>query len=134
MSQGNALTTVLVTCYLGDDLCCDIAGSGKTIRLINKGTADNSAIHKHVFQIYKVTVVHMLNEIVFIMKMNDTKTMCFHDMFWKKLSFCKVTAGFTCNVVTLYAVDSSCFVGIFLFDLGDLVIILGCQVISSGKL
>ena len=38
MRKGDCLTTILVRCYLCNDLCCDIAGSRKAMRLINMCT------------------------------------------------------------------------------------------------
>ena len=72
MRQRNALSAILGTCHLRNDLRGDIAGSGKAVRLVNHCLADHSSILQHVLQIDQIAVVHMLRKIVRIVEMDES--------------------------------------------------------------
>ena len=117
MRKANALTAVLAGGNLRDDLCCDVAGSGEAVRLFDHGAADNGAVLKHILQVDEVAVVHMLSEIVRVVEVDDALLVCGNDFLGKKDSLCDILADLTCHIVTLNAVDSGVFVGVFLLDL-----------------
>ena len=114
MCQGNALSAILAAGHLRHDLHGDITCRRKTVRFVNKGLADDCAIFQHIFQIDKITVVHMLGIIVGIVEMNQSLPVCLHDFFWQQKPSRQIFAHFPGHIITLYTVNNRIFIGIFL--------------------
>ena len=114
VGERDALTAVLGACNLGNGLGGDITGRGKAVGLFNHGLADDGAVLKHVFQIDKAAVVHMLRKIIGIMKMNNTLFMSLRHVFGEKKAFGNILADFAGHVIPLHTVDNRIFVGVFL--------------------
>ena len=84
------------------------------MRLFNHGTADNSAVLKHILKIDKVTVVHMLSIIVAVVEMDYTVTVRLDNLIRQLSTLGIIPADLACHIVTLNAVDGGVFIGIFL--------------------
>ena len=56
ISQSNRLSTVLIRSNLCNNLSSNITSSGETVRFLNQGSCNNSAILKHIIKVYKITV------------------------------------------------------------------------------
>ena len=78
--EGNTLSAVLVACHLRDDLGRDVAGCGKAVGLFNFGFADDSTVLQHVLEVYEVAVVHVLCEVVGIVKVDQTLLVGLYDV------------------------------------------------------
>ena len=90
--------------------------------LFNHCTADHGSVLKHILQIHKITVVHMLCIIVRIMEVDDSFSVCLHNIMWEKHSCCQVTADLSCHIISLYAVDCRVLVRVLLLYI--LVVVL----------
>ena len=110
MGQGDTLAAVLGTGNLGDCLCCDITGCGKAAGLFDHGFADNGSILEHIVQIDQAAVMHMLCEIVGIMKVNQSFFVSLHNVGRKKETAGDVFADFSGHIIPLYTVDNGIFV------------------------
>ena len=120
--EADALTAVLVTCNLRDDLRGDVAGGGEAVRLFNERAGDDRAVLQHVFEVYEVAVVHVLREIVHIMEMDDALLVCFDDFARKQNAARDVFGDLAGHVIALDAVYGWIFIRVFL--LGFLVVAL----------
>ena len=87
------------------------------MRFLYHCSADDRSVLEHIFQIDKITVMHMLRIIIRIMKMDDTLFIRFDNIFRQKHSLRQVTADLSCHIISLHAVDRRIFIGIFLFDI-----------------
>ena len=110
MRKADTLTAVLAGSNLRNDLCGYIARCGKRVGLFNHRAADNGAVLKHIFQIYKITVVHMLRKVIGVMEMNQPVFMRLHNILRQKDSLGQVFGNFTRHVIALYAVYSGILV------------------------
>ena len=117
MRQRYALSAVLIRGDLCDDLRCDIARRGKGMRLFDIGTRNHRSVLQHVFKVDKIAVVHMLREIIGVVKMNETFVVRFHDVEGQKNTARDVFGNFARHIIALHGIDRGIFVGIFLFDL-----------------
>ena len=80
MRQRDALSAILGTCHLRNDLGRDIAGNGKRVRPVDPCPADHRSVLQHVLQIDQITVVHMLRKIIRIMEMDDPLFVRLHNI------------------------------------------------------
>ena len=85
--------------------------------LFDEGTGNHSTILQHIFQVYQITVVHMLSIIIRIMEMDNACLMGLYNILGQQDAGCDVLADFTCHVVTLNCIDSGILIGILLLDL-----------------
>ena len=117
MCKTDRLTAVLIRCDLRNDLRCDIAGSGKAVRLLDHCTGYHRTVLQHIRQIHQTAVVHRLCDIVQIMHMDDTLIMRSNHICREQEAAADVSADFARHIVTERAVDDRVLVGILLFCL-----------------
>ena len=86
------------------------------MRFFNHRFGNDRAVLEHVLQIHKVTVVHMLGEIVGVVEVDNPLFVRFDNVFGKQNTFREVFAHLARHIVTLHGVDRRVFIGIFLFD------------------
>ena len=72
------------------------------------------AIIRYKTRVALKTVVHPLNSIVRVMKMNQALLMCFTNVFWKNQTIYNITAYFTSNIITLRSCNFRILVTVFL--------------------
>ena len=117
MSQSNRLTTILIRCYLCNDLSSDIASSRKAMRLFDKSTSNNSTILKHIFQIHKIAVKITIYEVVTVMEVNYTQFVGIYDIPGKQNSFSQIARDFTGHVISLCRINYRVLVRVLFFGL-----------------
>ena len=116
MCQANALAAVLAAGHLGDNLGGNVAGGGKAVRLLDKGTADNCAVLQHVLQIDQIAVVHVLRIIIHVVEVDQPLFVSLHNIRGQQQAAADVLTDLAGHIVPLYAVDRGIFIGILLFD------------------
>ncbi len=114
--QGNALTAILRTCNLCNNLCGNITCGRKAVGLLDHCFADNSTVLQHILQIYQTAVMHVLRKIIGIMEMNNASLMRICDIMRQQKTGGDILADFTGHIVTLYAVYNGVLVRVFLLD------------------
>ena len=87
------------------------------MRLFYQRVADDCAVLQHILQIDKIAVVHVLCEIIGVMKVDYALVVSIHYIRRKQYPVCDITADLACHVVTLNAVYSRVLVGVFLLYL-----------------
>ena len=80
------------------------------MRLLNQSSADNRAVLKHIFKIYKVAVMHMLSKIISVMEMNYSLLMRFYNIRREQNTLCYILTDFARHIVALNAVYGRVFV------------------------
>ena len=117
MRQGNGLAAILVRGYLRNDLCGNVAGSGKAVRPLDKGTGNDGAILQHILQIDQITVMHMLGKIVAVVEVDDPLPVSFHDLSGQQQALTEIPRHFTSHIIPLGRIDHRVFIGVFLLGL-----------------
>ena len=117
MRKGNGLTAVLVGCDLRYDLRCNVAGGAETVRTLYKRACDDRTVLQHILKIDEVAVMHMLSEVVGIMKMDYALVMRVNNILRQKETVCYIAGYLTRHIVTLRGVDHGVFIGVFLLGL-----------------
>ena len=87
------------------------------MRLLYHSLTDHCAVLKHILQIHKVAVMHMLRIVVSIMEVNDPFLIGIDNLLREQKTCRDITAYLSCHVVTLHAVDYRVLVGVLLLDL-----------------
>ena len=117
VGQGNGLAAVLIGGHLGNDLCCDIAGGGEGMGLLDHGAGNDGAVLEHIFQIHQVTIVHMLGIIVRVVEMDDASLVGIHNGLGQQNTGGDILADLASHIVTLDSIDGGVLVGVLLLDL-----------------
>ena len=86
------------------------------MRFFDHSTGDNSSVLQHIFQVDQIAVVHMLCEVVGVMKVDDSFLVRLDDVSREQQSFGQIFGDFAGHIIPLYRVDGRVFVGIFLLD------------------
>ena len=82
--------------------------------LLYHSTADNRSVLEHILEVDKITVMHMLSEVIRIVEVDETLLVCLNYDLGKKYSFGNILGDLTCHIVTLHAVDRRILVGVLL--------------------
>ena len=117
MCERDALTAILITCNLRNDLCCNVTRRGKAVGTLDHRAGDDRSVLQHILKVNKIAVVHVLRVVVGIVEVNDTLFVCLNDILGKEQTRCNVAAYLTCHIVALNAVDSGVFVRVLLLCL-----------------
>ena len=117
MRERDGLTAVLRGGDLGDDLRGDVAGRREAVRLLDERARDDGAVLQHVVKIHKVAVVHVLREVIGIVKVDDSLVMGGDDVGGQQHALGQVLGDLTGHIVALHRVDSRVLVGVLLLDL-----------------
>ncbi len=82
--------------------------------LLDEGVGDHGPVLKHVIQIHQVAVVHVLGEIIRVVKMDDPFLVGLDHLLGEEKPVGDILADRACHVVSLHAVDHRVLVGILL--------------------
>ena len=87
------------------------------MRLFDHSSADNGSVLKHILEVNKIAVVHMLRKIIRIMEMDQALLMSLGNIIGYKETTGDILADLACHVVALNADNRGILVGIFLLYL-----------------
>ena len=80
--------------------------------LLDEGSGDDGAVLEHIVQIDEVAVMHMLGEVVRIMKMDTAFVVRLRDVFRQELAARHVAAYFAGHIVALRGHDGRVLIGV----------------------
>ena len=73
------------------------------MRRIYFSSAYYCSVLKHIVEVYKVAVVHVLRKIIGIMEVDNAVFMRFYNVFVEQKTFRNVFAYFSCHIIALDA-------------------------------
>ena len=80
MGKRNRLAAVLVRGDLGDNLRRDVAGGREALGLFDHRARNHRSILKHILEVHKVAVVHVLRVIIHVVEMDDALLVGLNDV------------------------------------------------------
>ena len=116
MGQGDRLTAILITGYLGNNLGSNITGSREGVRLFNQRTGNYCAVLEHIFQIDQTAVHHVLHKVVAVMEVDNTLFVRLLNVIRHKQTVSNIAAYLAGDVVSLSREDCGIFVAVLLDD------------------
>ena len=87
------------------------------MRLLDLRAGDHGAVLQHILQVDQIAVVHVLREVVHVVKVDQSLLVRFDDLRRQQQPPGDVLGDFAGHVVALNAVDGRILVGILLLDL-----------------
>ena len=108
--QRYGLTSVLVGGDLRDYLCGDIARGREAVRALDQRAGNYRAVLQHVLKVYQIAVVHMLGEVVGVVKVDYALVMRLHYFARQQYAVGYIARHLARHVVALGGIDHRVFV------------------------